>query len=82
MDKKSTFIGYGILASALALGSLWIGFYNDIRRIIGSILPAVLNIDSRWWVSRGPIVIVVAYLVVTLIWTMVKVALIEKGKRV
>lgn len=82
MDKKSTFIGYGIFASALALGSLWIGFYADIRSIIGSILPAVLNIDSRWWVSRGPIVIVVAYLVVTLIWTMVKVALIEKGKRV
>ncbi len=80
--KKSTFIGYGIFAVVLALGSLWIGFYADIRNVLGAVSPGILNIDSRWWVSRGPIVIVVAYLVVTLVWTTIKVALIEKGKRI
>ncbi len=82
LDKKSTFMGYGMFAVVLALGSLWIGFYADIRNLLGAVSPAVLNIDSRWWVSRGPIVIVVAYLVITLIWTTVKVSLIEKGKRI
>ena len=81
LNKKSTFISYGIFTAVLALGSLWIGFYADIRNIIGAVLPSILNIDSRWWISRGPIVIVIAYLVVSLVWTAVKVALIEKGKQ-
>ncbi len=81
-NKKSAFLGYGAFAVAMALTSLWIGFYADIRNFFGEIAPSVLNADSRWWISRGPIVVVVVYLVVTLIWTAIKVALIEKGKNI
>ncbi len=81
LNKKSLFLGYGTFSAVLAVGSLWIGFYSKIRLVLGEISPAILNIDSRWWVSRGPIVIVIAYLVVMLIWTTVKVAMIEKGKQ-
>ncbi len=81
LEKKGTFIGYGIFSAVLALGSLWIGFYASIRNAIGSILPAVLNARSEWWYSTGPIILVVIYLVVMLVWTAVKVAMIEKGKK-
>ncbi len=80
--KKTMFYGYSAFSLVMALGSLWIGFYANIRNFIGEISPGILVIDSRWWVSRGPITLVIAYLVVTLVWTAVKVALIEKGKRV
>ncbi len=82
LNKKEVFVGYGIFTAVLALGSLWIGFYSNIRNFLGAVSPGILNIDSRWWVSRGPIVLVVVYLVVTLIWTTIKVALIEKGKKI
>lgn len=79
--KKSLFMNYGAFAVVLALASLWIGFFPEIRMAIGNINAAVLNVDSRWWISRGPIVLVVVYLVVTLILTAIKIALIEKGKK-
>ncbi len=82
LGKKSVFLGYATFALVLALGSLWIGFYASIRNVVGELMPAMLNIRSDWWYSKGPIVIVVAYLVVTLIWTAIKVSLIEKGKMI
>ena len=82
LKKASTFYGYGIFAAALTLGSLWIAFFPAIRNLLGTISPGLLAVDSRWWISKGPIVIVVAYLVVTLIWTAVRVAKLEKGKNV
>lgn len=78
---KSRLFGYGFFAAALALGSLWIGFFPQIRMFLGSINESILNIDSRWWISRGPIILVAVYLVVTLVLTAVKIALIEKGKK-
>ena len=78
---KSRFFGYGFFAAALALGSLWIGFFPQLRTFLSSINADILNIDSRWWISRGPIVLIAIYLVVTLILTTVKIALIEKGKK-
>ncbi len=80
LGRRSTFSGYAFFSLVLALGSLWIGFYASIRNVVGAILPSVLNLRSDWWYSKGPIVLVVAYLVVTLIWTAVRVSLIEKGK--
>ncbi len=82
LKKKEAFTGYGIFACVMALGSLWIGFYANVRNLLGASMPAILNIDSRWWISRGPIVIVIAYLAVELIWTAIKVAMIEKGKKI
>ena len=80
LDKASTFYGYAVFAVVLALGSLWIGFFPQLRGFFGSINEAALMTDSRWWFSWGPIVVVAVYLVATLIWTAVKVTLIEKGK--
>ncbi len=78
---KSRFFGYGFFAVALALGSLWIGFFPQLRMFFGNLNAGILNIDSRWWISRGPIVLIAIYLVVTLVLTTVKIALIEKGKK-
>ena len=78
---KSRFFGYGFFAAALALGSLWIGFFPQLRMFFGNLNADILNIDSRWWISRGPIVLIAIYLVVTLVLTTVKIALIEKGKK-
>ncbi|MBR5614915.1 MAG: hypothetical protein IKW64_06440 [Clostridia bacterium] len=80
LDKACTFYKYCAFAAVLALGSLWIGFFAQIRNILGGINESLLLVDSRWWVSRGPIVLVAAYLVITLIWTAIKVAKLEKGK--
>lgn len=80
-DKKSKFINYGIFLAALAAGSLWIGFFNQIRNLIVGINPALTNVDSRWWISRGPIVLVIVYLVVMLVWSTIKITMIEKGKK-
>ncbi len=80
LNKKSTFINYGIFTLVLALASLWIGFYASIRNLVGEVVPAALNLRSDWWYSKSFIILVVAYLVVTLIWTAVKVSLIEKGR--
>ena len=78
---RERLFNYGFFAAVLVLGTLWIGFFPQVRLFLGNINADVLNIDSRWWISRGPIVLVVVYLVVTLVLTTVKIALIEKGKK-
>lgn len=80
LDKAGVFYAYAAFAVVLALGSLWIGFFPQLRHFFGSFSETALIVDSRWWVSWGPIAVVAVYLVVTLIWTAVKVTLIEKGK--
>lgn len=81
INRASLFYDYAIFAAVLTLGSLWIAFYPQIRLFFGSINPAVLDVDSRWWFSRGPIVLVVVYLVAALIFTAVRIARIEKGRK-
>ncbi len=80
LEKGKTFNGYGLFALVMALGSAWIGFYAKTRNILGNIKPALLNLDSRWWISWGPIIAVVVYLVVTLVITIIRVAMIDKEK--
>ena len=80
-NHKKKFYRYCAFSAVLAIGSLWIGFFNDIRNFFVGINPAIANVDSRWWISRGMITIVAIYLVVTLILTTVKITLIEKGKK-
>ena len=60
-EKGKKCYGYGVFALVLAVGSAWIGFYAKIRNILGNISPAILNLDSRWWISWGPIIAVVVY---------------------
>ncbi len=72
---------YAIFSAVIALISLWIGFYAQIRLFFVNIIPALGGLDSRWWISWGPIAAVIIYLVVMLIWTGVRVAVIEKGKK-
>lgn len=81
LTRKDLFYGYGAFCLALMAGSLWIGFFSDIRNFFVGINPALSDVDSRWWISRGPIVFVAIYLVATFIFTAIKVALIEKGKK-
>lgn len=80
LKNKQRVYDYAIFAVALTVGSLIIGFYSKIRLVAGGISPQLLNIDSRWWFSWGLIVAVVAYLVVMFIWTVVRIALIERNK--
>ena len=80
--QKKRFLRYLVFFVVLMIGSLWIGFYSSIRNIFIEINQEVFsNIDSRWWYSRGPIVAVACYLVITLIITTIRIALIEKGKK-
>ena len=77
-NKKDKFYNYFWLSILMAAGSLCIGFYSSIRNLFLNLSPALSTLDSRWWISRGFIVVIAAYLVITLIITAVKVALIEK----
>ncbi len=77
-NKKDKFYNYFWLLIVMAAASLCIGFYSNIRNLFLNVSPALSNLDSRWWISRGFIVAIAAYLVITLIITAVKVALIEK----
>ena len=77
-NKKEKFYNYFWFLILMAAASLCIGFYSNIRNLFLNIIPALSNLDSRWWISRGFIVAIAAYLVVTLIITAVRVALIEK----
>ncbi len=77
---KSGFYNYGIFSCVLALVSAWIGFFPQIRNFFAGIIPSAYALDSRWWVSWGIIILIVLYLVVSLIWTSVRIAFIEHGK--
>ena len=81
LANKKRFYGYSAFSLVLAIGSLWIGFFSNIRNFFVGISPSLANLDSRWWISRGMITVVAVYLVVTLITTTVKITLIEKGKK-
>ena len=72
---------YGIFSIVAAVVSLWIAFYAQIRMAFGKVAPFLLTLDSRWWISWGLIILVVAYLVIALIITIVKIAAIEKGRK-
>ncbi len=79
-NRRETFYNYGIFAFVMMAGAFWVGFFNQIRNFFVEINPVISNIDSRWWISRGPISVIAIYLVITLIWTTIKITLIEKGK--
>ena len=81
LNHKNRFYGYSVFSLVLTLGSLWIGFYSSIRNFFVGFFPNLANLDSRWWISRGLIVAVAVYLVVMLVWTMIKISRIEKGKK-
>lgn len=71
---------YALFSLVAAFLSAWIGYYAKIRLVIGKLIPFLYNIDSRWWFSWGPIIGIVVYLVLGLIWTAVRISQIEKGK--
>lgn len=77
---KSRFYNYGIFSCVLTLISAWIGFFPQIRSFLAGMFPSLYSLDSRWWVSWGIIILIAVYLVVSLISTSVKIALIEHGK--
>ena len=79
--NKKRLYGYSGFSLALAVGSLWIGFFTNVRFFVIEMVPSIAALDSRWWISRGLITVVAVYLVVTLITTTVKITLIEKGKK-
>ncbi len=80
LKNKQRVYDYAIFTVALTVGSLIIGFYSKIRLIAGGISPQLLNVDSRWWFSWGLIAGVIVYLVVMFVWTVVRIALIERKK--
>lgn len=65
---------YSIFALVAAVVSLIMAFYPKIRLVVGT------GLDSRWWVTWGPIGGILIYLVVMFVVTAVLVARIEKRK--
>lgn len=68
---------YSIFAAVVCLVSLFIGFYAPIRLFLGSMFKGLLSVDSRWWISRGPITLIVVYLIVDFLWIAFKIARVE-----
>ena len=71
---------YAIFTGVVALTALWIGFYDKIIFFVRNVLNITVN-DSRWFISWGLIVGIVIYLVLMLVWTVIRVTMIEKGKK-
>lgn len=72
---------YAVFTAVIAVVSLWIGFYAKIRLFVINFLPYFKPFDSRFWYSWLPMAAIIVYLVVALIWTIVKLAKIEKDKK-
>ncbi|MBQ9757706.1 MAG: hypothetical protein IJW15_04765 [Clostridia bacterium] len=68
---------YSIFALVACLVSLFIGFYAPIRLFLGGFFEGLLSVDSRWWISRGPITLIVIYLVLDFLWIGFKIAKVE-----
>ena len=82
LNNKSRWYHYTIFSAVLAVVSLWMsGYWVKIRSLVVSIVPGIAPIHSGWWCSWGPILGIIVYLAVALIWTAIRVAMIEKGKK-
>ena len=71
---------YAVFTLVAALASLWIGFYEKMIVVARNVFNITAS-DSRWFISWGLIAAVVVYLVAMLVWTIIRVAMIEKGKK-
>ena len=78
IKNTSRAYNYALFCGVLTLIALWIAFYAQVRLVFGKMFPAVLALDSRWWISWGIIVLLVAYLIISLIFTAFKIRKIEK----
>lgn len=81
IKNTSRAYNYAIFTCVAALLSLWIGFFAQIRLLVCKVIPFLYGIDSRWWISWGPIIGIIVYLVLALIWTGIKTAALEKGRK-
>ncbi len=79
LKNTSRCYNYGIFTAVIALVSLEIGFYNKILLLLRNM--KIMIADSRWLVSWGFIAGIIVYLVLALIWTGIRIAMIEKGKK-
>lgn len=70
---------YSVFLGVLTFISLWIGFYAQIRMAIVSVIPALKDLSSEWWYSRGFRYLLIAYLVVGFIVVTVKTSKAAKG---
>lgn len=78
-NKKRAF-DYSAFLGVLTLVSLWIGFYANIRMAAVSLIPALKDIRSEWWYSRGFRYLLAIYLIVGFVVVTVKTSKAAKGK--
>lgn len=78
-NKKRAF-DYSLFLGVLTLISLWIGFYAKIRNAVISLIPALKDVRSEWWYSRGFRYLLAIYLVVGFVVVTVKTSRAAKGK--
>lgn len=76
--KRAT--NYSIFMGVIALISLWIGFYANIRSILISVIPALSSLRSEWWYVWGFRYLIAIYLIAAFVVVTVKTALYAKGK--
>jgi len=68
---------YAVFSLVVSLVCLFIGFYAPIRLFLGGFSEKLLSIDSRWWISKGPIAAIVIYLILDFLWIGYKIAKVE-----
>lgn len=71
---------YAIFMGVVALISLIIGFYSNIRNVVIGILPQAAALRSEWWYCWGFRYLLAAYLIIGFIVVTIKTALAAKGK--
>lgn len=78
LKNPKRFFNYAVFSLVIAVVSLYIGLFPQIRNIAGTLFPSILNLDSRVWITRGPITLIAVYLVVAFVLTAIKIAKVEK----
>jgi len=77
IENASRAYNYSILSGVCAVFALWLALYNKIRMILEDMVQTVFNnpnlIVSSYWNVRIPIILIVAYLVISFIVFAVKV---------
>ncbi len=78
LKNPKRFFNYSIFSVVIAVVSLYIGLYPQIRNFAGGLFPSLLDLDSRIWLTRGPITLIGVYLLVAFVLTAIKIAKVEK----
>ena len=73
-------VNYSIFLGVIALISLCIGFYSNIRNLLVTAIPMLGNLRSEWWYAWGFRYLLIIYLAAAFIVVTIKTAVYSKSK--